>query len=176
MIKTVQPVMGADERDAAVTALRWMLAKGVLVPGDEDKVAGAIEAMTTAPPGPQLLSSSATKLGPFRRESEESRRAAIQNYPRSGTQREMVLRRIARRGLQGATRDELCQWMGVEVSTINPRVRELIDGGWIQVKLAEDGAKAATRKTRSGNAAAILVLTDRGRAELRRRGQRVFRG
>lgn len=173
-VRTVAPVLSVEERDAAVIALRWVLEQGALVARDEDLVRHALEAHQTAPDGParpQLEEPDRNALGGFRRESDESRQAALRNYPRSGSQRLTVLMRVFKAGDRGATREELAEWLALPISTVNPRVRELLDGGWLEVKMG-DAAKAVTRRTRAGNAAAVVVVSDRGRNELRRRGAR----
>lgn len=170
MIKTVAPVMGEDERDAAVVVLRAVLGRRILVEHDADKVGGAIEAMLTAPAGPTARTPPGeVALGPFARRSETSRMAAIRNYPRSGTQRMKVLARVAQMGDAGATRDELIVWLGMPPNVCTPRVKELVQGLWLTPKVDGTG-KAVTRKTRAGSEAEVLVLTSQARVEMRRRG------
>lgn len=94
-------------------------------------------------------------LGAFQRESSTSRKAALDNYPRSGTQRESILKMVALHAEDGRTRDELCVALGLDVSSVNPRIAELKEGGWIE----QDGDR--TRKTRRGSEAAVMVLTDK---------------
>lgn len=168
-VRVVQPMLGVEERDAAVAGLSHLLRTGVLVDRDADLVRGAIEGLTTAPEAAELAKLDKATLGRFRRESPESRQAALSNFPRSGTQRATILYRISRAGAKGATRDELAEWLGLGVSTVNPRVRELLDGGWLEVASDPQG-KRRTRKTRAGQAAAVMVLTARAEAELRKRG------
>lgn len=94
-------------------------------------------------------------LGAFQRESSTSRKAALDNYPRSGTQRERILKLVALHAEDGRTRDELCVALELDVSSVNPRISELKEGGWIE----QDGDR--TRKTRRGSEAAVMVLTDK---------------
>jgi hypothetical protein len=91
------------------------------------------------------------RVGPFNKGSDTSRLAALQNYPRSGTQRERILQVIEESG-GGLTRDELAQQLHFPDSSVDPRVRELIDGGWIEESVE-------TRPTRTGADAHILVPT-----------------
>lgn len=94
------------------------------------------------------------KLGPFAREQDTSRKAALANYPRSGSQRERILYRIVKQALNGQTRAEL-ETLGLVGDAIRPRVLELIEGGWIK-------ETEVTRKTQLGNDAVVLVATDKG--------------
>jgi hypothetical protein len=177
--RLLSPVMGEQERDAAVVALRAMLRRGELVDRDADLVRGAVEAMQTAPQfsaggrneavAMRLADATKDRLGKFARSSPTSRKAALDNYPRSGTQRMEVLHRVARAGSDGATRDQLVQWLGKPPNVITPRVKELVEGGWLERKLHEDRSPAV-RRTRAGSDAEVLVLTFRARQELRRRG------
>lgn len=175
--RLLAPVMGEQERDAAVIALRAMLRRGELVAKDADMVRGAVEAMQTAPEFSrsvrmdtrELSELAENRLGKFARSSPTSRKAALANYPRSGTQRMEVLHRVAREGEGGATRDELVKWIGRPPNVVTPRVKELVEGGWLESKLADDGTRS-TRRTRAGSEAEVLCLTQRARTELRRRG------
>lgn len=185
--RLLAPVMGEQERDAAVIALRAMLKRGELVARDADMVRGAVEAMQHAPvfgpsggppgsveatspvTGSQLADAAQNRLGKFARSSATSRRAALANYPRSGTQRMEVLHRVAREGDSGATRDELVKWIGRPPNVVTPRVKELVEGGWLESGVDKQGL-AATRRTRAGSEAQVLVLTARAKTELRRRG------
>ena len=171
------PVIGKQERDAGVIALRAMLRRGELVDRDADLVSGLVEALQTAPrfgawtpPERKLELESAAqdRLGKFVRHNNASRQAALANYPRSGTQRMAVLHRVAQTGTGGATRDELVLWIGWPPNVVTPRVKELVDGGWLEVKLDDTGAPV-TRKTRAKQDAEVLALTTRARSELRRR-------
>jgi hypothetical protein len=102
------------------------------------------------------------QLGHFQRHSETSRKAAIDNYPRSGTQRWKVLTAIVGQGGVGFTRDELAAALGLAINSILPRVKELLDGEWIVETERE-------RTTRQGSAASVLVATEKGEREWRER-------
>lgn len=100
----------------------------------------------------------ANKLGGFQRDSETSRRAAIDNYPRSGSQRHRALVDVAKAGDHGRTRHEIADNLGLVINSATARVSELLQGGWV----VQDAAR--TRPTSTGSEAAVLILTDRGRA------------
>lgn len=106
------------------------------------------------------ISVDANALGAFAASSDTSRQAALDNYPRSGTQRRRVLEAIGQAGEWGRTRDELAHELGLSGNAIRPRVCELSDGGFVE----ESGR---TRKTDLGSEAAVLVLTTKGREQMR---------
>ena len=97
------------------------------------------------------------QLGPFQRDSDTSRAAAIQNYPSKGSQRLAVMQEIARSGHRGATRDEIEASLGLTGNAVRPRVRELLEGDFVRV------IDSVTRTTRNGGLAHPLVLTDKAR-------------
>lgn len=102
------------------------------------------------------------RVGPSVPGSRTSRDAALQNAPRSGTQRAEILRHVvdhtSRTGAFsiGVTRDALVELTGFRYSSVGPRVLELIRGGFIE-------ETDRTRKTVSGNDAVVLVATEKGR-------------
>lgn len=95
------------------------------------------------------------QLGPFARDSQTSRKAALDNYPRQGSQRMRILNAL---DMENATREELGERMSIPDNSIRPRVKELIEGGWIE-------ESDHTRPTQTGSDAAILKLTNRARDE-----------
>jgi hypothetical protein len=103
--------------------------------------------------------------------SATSRAASYANLPRKNTQRWRVLRAFVRPreyrsdGATGWTRDELGQALALPSNVIGPRVRELIDGGWL-VPLYAGELKVAQRRTRGGHLAEVLILSDAARARL----------
>jgi DNA-binding MarR family transcriptional regulator len=170
-MKLVSPVMGVEERDAAVTALRAVADGRLLVEHDEHLVKDAAEAMAVAPvyDGDKVTRDPGAKqLGGFAKSSETSRKAALANYPRSGTQRERILNVLLRNGASGATREELAQALGMADNSVRPRVRELVQGGWVEELVGENG-KARTRTTHLGNPSEVLVPTNKARARDARR-------
>lgn len=91
-------------------------------------------------------------LGPFTRGSATSLAAAVDNYPRSGTQRQAVLDAIVAAENEGRTRDELVAHLGLLDSATDARVWELLRDGLIE----RSGEK---RRTRSGSNAEVLVAS-----------------
>lgn len=94
------------------------------------------------------------ELGPFQRHSETSRKAAIDNYPRSGSQRARILDALIDRP---QTREELEHTTGLSGNAVRPRVVELIDGEW--VRELRDHTGLVERQTASGSAAVVLCAT-----------------
>jgi len=88
-----------------------------------------------------------------------SKAAALDVYPRSGTQRRAVLLRIYREGDVGMTRDEVAAELDMSPNTARPRIKELIDAGWVE-------ANGQVRPTPLGRAAEVLVTTNRARAAI----------
>lgn len=91
--------------------------------------------------------------------SPTSFEAAVDNLPRSGTQRRQILDAIRAAGYHGLTRDELEIALDLSGNAVRPRVRELQDEGHIE----EDPER--TRRTRSGSQAAVLVVNVGGSTE-----------
>lgn len=152
-----------EERRHYFRDLRDMLDANGIGPGDEFMVLKPLDSNLDATAPPQ-----ANALGHFQRQSETSRRAALDNYPRNGTQRWRVLVAIAGAAVRGSglTRDELIVALDMPPNVLTPRVRELLDGGWVR----EDPDR--TRKTRSGSEAAVLFVTDKGLNEYRKEAAR----
>lgn len=165
-MKLRRVVMGDEEAQAAITVLRAVRDQRILVDADQDKLLHAIEAIDVSPAvdGDKTeLDPRVRQLGKFARKSETSRQGALANYPRSGSQRDRVLHRVIDSGEQGLTREELEQVTGLRGNTVRPRVRELIDGGWIRARAADDGAVALRRKTAMGNWSEVLVATEKAK-------------
>lgn len=104
-----------------------------------------------------------SQLGPFARDSETSRQAAIDNYPREGGQRRAILSTFAAQipsanfgSYKGYTRDELETITKLSGNAIRPRVKELIEGGYLEE--SDD-----VRLTRAGSEATVLQITELGR-------------
>jgi hypothetical protein len=94
-------------------------------------------------------------LGPFAWESETSRRAAIDAYPRQGSHRWKILKALV---VSSLTRYEITQRTGLLENSVRPRVIELIEGGWIE-------ETDLTRPTNSKSKAVVLSLTAKARRD-----------
>lgn len=104
-----------------------------------------------------VAASSPTADGPgrVRRDgSSTSKAAALQVLPKSGTWRGKVLAFVVGRGEVGATFEEICRGLGRDYSNIGPRVRELVEGGWV-----EDSR--STRRGTSGSDQMVWRATKR---------------
>lgn len=124
-------------------------------PGEEFLIAPA----SWAEKGGKLYKVAATDanaLGPFQADAADtSRKAALYNYPRSGTQRHKILTAIVAAGARGMTRDEIAGALHLPDSSTDARVLELKAGEWL--KETDD-----VRRTRSGGEAHVLVATLKG--------------
>lgn len=89
---------------------------------------------------------------------DTSRKAAIDNYPRSGSQRLLVLEKVMATGLRGLTRDDISVITGLPPNVATPRVKELVEGGWLD-------ETDRTRKTRSGSDATVLIASQKALQE-----------
>lgn len=96
-------------------------------------------------------------LGPFAAKSETSRKAALDAYPRQGSQRRRVIHALRYHG--DSTREELAAHTSLSENSVRPRVRELIEGGWIE-------ETDHTRKTTRGSEAVLLGLTNKARDQI----------
>lgn len=153
--------MGDDEAQAAMTVLKAVRDKRILVDHDQDKLGHAIEAIDVAPVvdgDKSELNPAAAQLGKFARRSETSRKGALKNYPKSGSQRDKILRAIMENGAVGCTRQQVGAKCYLPPNVATPRCLELLEGGWIEVK-TNDAGEAVTRKTVSGAEAEVLVAT-----------------
>ena len=101
---------------------------------------------------------SSNHLGGFQAHSGTSRSAALDNYPRSGSQRARVLNTLWRFGRQvGCTDDELFTILDeLPVNAIRPRRVELVRGGWVEARVDEDG-EPIRRGTRAGSLAQVWI-------------------
>lgn len=83
---------------------------------------------------------------------DTSRAAALQQVPRSGSQRMRVLEALAE---LPASDEQLASRLGLAANTIRPRRLELFEGGWV----CDSGQRAVTR---SGARAIVWTLTVEG--------------
>lgn len=81
-----------------------------------------------------------------------SRGAALDNYPRSGTQKRRVLDELYRRGSRGATYPELQQALGI--GSAQQRLSDLKKDGWVEPNGLE-------RRTPRGSMADVYVVTQK---------------
>lgn len=93
--------------------------------------------------------------GPEAGAPDTSRVAAIDVYPRTGTQRRAVLDYIAHCGEKGATDGEIRMATGVRRA--RTRRHELVDGGWVE------DARQQRKLVDTENLAEVWVLTPAGR-------------
>ncbi len=95
-----------------------------------------------------------------------SRDAAILNLPRSGSQREAVLRKLVEFGARGATFEELQTATGIESAA--KRLTELKAGGWAF-------ATGTTRPTHTGSPASVHMVSEKALHELERERRENFK-
>ena len=96
------------------------------------------------------------QLGPWQQHSDASRAAALDNFPRSGTQRARVLCAIAAAD-DGLTDHEIVELCAISPSSERPRRVELVDAALV----VDSGAR---RRTPLGSEATVWMVTDIGRA------------
>lgn len=87
------------------------------------------------------------------RTSPRSREAARDSEPRQGTRKADVLRFVRSRGQQGATREEISEALPLAIQSVCSPVRKLLDDRLLV-------ETAATRPTRQGSPAAVLIAAD----------------
>lgn len=85
-----------------------------------------------------------------------AKQAALEVFPRTGTQRRRILIELYAAGSFGRTRDELAERLNLSPNTVRPRVVELLDGKWIE-------PNGQTRNSSSGRPAEVLTLTEKAR-------------
>lgn len=85
----------------------------------------------------------------------------------TGTQRSRVLEQLAQAGEHGATDFELQADLSIGISSERRRRGELVDAGYVQARMSEDGA--VTRVHRS-SPWTVWQITDEGRDALKRIG------
>lgn len=160
MTRLKQPVFSEDEADAVLIVLKAVRDRRILkdAPADDDKVKAAIEAMEHAPTiedGQIVSDPTAKAMLKFAKDSTTSRAAALEVYPRAGSQRMRVLNALL---AQPQTREGLEKATGLGPNSVRPRVKELIDGGWVRVAV-DSGGNVLTRKTAAGNKSEVLEVT-----------------
>lgn len=106
---------------------------------------------------PRWLDPSVPAEGPSPRGKATSKKAALDNWPRSGSQREKILNLLTVYGdyrRTGLTREEIGLKLGMFGDTVRPRVLELIQGGWLI-------ETEHTRLTRKGNDSVVLLASQK---------------
>jgi hypothetical protein len=137
-----RPGASDEERRAYLHALARSLGDAGVRPGDQ------YVPVRFTPEDPDRLK--------FARGSDTSRNAALDNFPRKGTQRHRILEQLDLAGDRGLTCDQLEQQLVMRHQTASARVHELLHAGFI--------APHGQRRTRSGSLADVMVRTDKGAA------------
>ena len=81
--------------------------------------------------------------------------AAEKALPKSGTKRRLVYDFIERRGMQGATDDEIESVLGIDGNTVRPTRGGLVEDGYII-------NTGTTRKNKHGNECIVWRCADQG--------------
>ncbi len=129
--------------------------------GDEVSALAALAELETLAAMAQLSDPTANGVGRVHSDPRAGveKLAALKVFPRTGTQRGMVLEAIAASGDRGMTHDEIEQIKDVSPRAHRTRRKELEIGGWVK----DSGRR---RDTATKTAAIVWVLTDAARAKL----------
>lgn len=101
------------------------------------------------------------RVGKHRRDHSDTAKQAAHNVtPRTGTQRYKILTYIRGRGPQGVTRDGVAALLSLSPNTVRPRVKELLDGGYVEIVPTRTGTSD------SGQDAELLIVTPKGEQAL----------
>src|SRR5579872_2779825 len=93
---------------------------------------------------------------PYRKGSETSRAAAAAQSPEKlAGDKQRIYSYVALCGNRGATRDEIAVGIDIPLATVCGRVADLVKAGYLV-------ESSATRRTRTGAEAAVLVLAKWG--------------
>lgn len=84
---------------------------------------------------------------------ETQKRAAFAATPRTGTTRRAVYDAIASAGARGMTDHEIAEATGLTYSSLGPRRRELISGGWVR-----DSGKTRTIHLRNVSEQTVWIV------------------
>lgn len=102
------------------------------------------------------------RTGKFRRDgAETSKEAAHEVALRSGTQRFRVLEAVVLYGSTGATRDQISNYLKMTPNSVRPRVKELLEGGFLRPQQAPTGGNAY-RSSNSNRPSIVLEATPKG--------------
>lgn len=100
----------------------------------------------------QQIAPNVEQLGKLRRDAAEtSRIARLRNAPRTGTQRERILRLLLTNPMID---EQIATTLRMSENTVRPRRGELIEGGWVR-------DSGTVRQTRSGDPAIVWTVTQR---------------
>lgn len=135
-----------DERVRFVGQLREALDALGVEPGDVFILAPADGNQTMY----ALTEHDENSLGPIGA-TATSRKAALQNYPKSGSQRHRILESLM---VSPKTREEIANFLHIPDNSVRPRVKELMEGGWVT-------ATDEVRRTATGADAEVLTVTDK---------------
>lgn len=95
------------------------------------------------------------QLGGFHKGGPETERnAALDNYPRSGSQKEKILLAL-RDDLERATADEMRDHTGLRFNTTAARLHDLKEEGWLDI--------VGEKPSESGSLCSIFALSDQAR-------------
>lgn len=134
----LSPNATAEQRSAFAQEFNALLNELGVAPGDDFGVCA-------------VIALGENSVGPSHG-AATSRKAALDNYPRSGSQRHRILLALRNRGM---TREEIEFALQLSGNAVRPRVDELMKGGWVE-------ATDRTRKTTLGSDAEVLVATTKG--------------
>lgn len=126
-----------------------------VVPGQQEiALKAAMAGIAEYNRNPAWLDPSVPAEGPSPRGKATSKRAALDNWPRSGSQRARILAMLLAVPSFGMTREEIVEGSGMSGDTVRPRVLELIAGGWLI-------ETEHTRPTRKGNDSVVLLASQK---------------
>lgn len=126
----------ADQRIEISRAALWKRS-GVYIevmPGQQEvALKAAMMGIASYNSDPTFLDPAANKEGPSPRGKATSKRAALANWPRSGSQRARILELMLSEPVRtrGMTRERIGYELGMSGDAVRPRVLELIAGGWL---------------------------------------------
>ena len=184
--------MGQAKRDRPTTAtppypwkdyIEYLEGKVHRLEVERDKLRAAQQQpslfQTVAEPGPEPISALSqgdggrmaghdpddNVLGGFTADNEESRKAALANYPRSGNQRHKVLLCVFKQGQHGATFDEVRDFTGIY--SADRRFSELVEGGWLE-------RTERTRRTGRGEEAIVCITSQKAEEFIKNREPQIY--
>lgn len=97
--------------------------------------------------------------------SEESRKAALALYPKTGNQRHKILLYAFKQGSHGITFSEAREALGIYGA--DRRISDLVDGGWLE-------RTERSRETAQGQQANVVITTQKAAEWIRHRDTQAF--